>query len=101
VLLSTKDRHATCRAVEEAAPLGADVMRRNGAATMPKMKTHSGAKKRFKITGSGKVMHRQAGKMHLNEHKPSSRTRRLTGDSVMAKGDAQKAKKLLGGYKAR
>ena len=33
---------------------------------MPKMKTHSGAKKRFRITGSGKVMHRQAGKMHLN-----------------------------------
>jgi len=68
---------------------------------MPKMKTHSGAKKRFKITGSGKVMHRQAGKMHLNEHKPSSRTRRLTGDSVMATGDAQKAKKLLGGYKGK
>lgn len=63
---------------------------------MPKMKTHSGAKKRFKITGSGKVMHRQAGKMHLNEHKPTSRTRRLTGDTVLPKGDAQKAKKLLG-----
>ena len=38
---------------------------------MPKMKTHSGAKKRFKLTGSGKVMHRKAGKMHLNEHKPT------------------------------
>jgi ribosomal protein L35 len=43
---------------------------------MPKMKTHSGAKKRFKVTGSGKLMHRKAGKMHLNEHKPSTRTRR-------------------------
>lgn len=63
---------------------------------MPKMKTHSGAKKRFKITGSGKVMHRQAGKMHLNEHKSSRRTRRLMGDSVLAPGDAAKAKKLLG-----
>ena len=65
---------------------------------MPKMKTHSGAKKRFRITGTGKVMHRQAGKMHLNEHKPSSRTRRLTGDSVMVTGDAAKAKKMLGKY---
>ena len=66
---------------------------------MPKMKTHSGAKKRFKITGSGKVMHRKAGKMHLNEHKASTRTRRLAGNSVMVKGDAQKARKLLGKYK--
>ena len=55
---------------------------------MPKMKTHSGAKKRFRITGSGKIMHRQAGKMHLNEHKPSTRTRRLDGDKVLEPGDA-------------
>lgn len=68
---------------------------------MPKMKTHSGAKKRFRLTGSGKVMHRQAGKMHLNEHKPTTRTRRLDGDQVVAKGDAKKARKLLGAYKAR
>ena len=51
---------------------------------MPKMKTHSGAKKRFKVTGSGKLMHRKAGKMHLNEHKPSTRTRRLAGDKVLS-----------------
>lgn len=63
---------------------------------MPKSKTHSGAKKRFKITGSGKVMHRKAGKMHLNEHKPRRRLRRLDGDAVVANGDAKKAKKLLG-----
>lgn len=68
---------------------------------MPKMKTHSGAKKRFKLTGTGKVMHRKAGKMHLNEHKPSTRTRRLDGDAVLEKGDAQKVKKLLGKYKTR
>jgi large subunit ribosomal protein L35 len=41
-------------------------------------------------------MHRKAGKMHLNEHKPSTRTRRLDGDAVLAPGDAAKAKKLLG-----
>jgi large subunit ribosomal protein L35 len=64
---------------------------------MPKMKTHSGAKKRFRVTGTGKIMRRQAGKMHLNEHKSSRRTRRLTGDVELAgKGDVRKAKKLLG-----
>ncbi|OYN89989.1 50S ribosomal protein L35 [Parenemella sanctibonifatiensis] len=62
---------------------------------MPKQKTHSGAKKRFRVTGTGKVMHRKAGKMHLNEHKPSRRTRRLSGDAVLANGDAKKARRLL------
>ncbi len=63
---------------------------------MPKMKTHSGAKKKFKITGTGKVMHRKAGKMHLNEHKTSRRTRRLDGDATMTTGDSRKARRLLG-----
>ena len=63
---------------------------------MPKMKSHSGAKKRFRFTGTGKLMHRQANKMHLNEHKPSTRTRRLAGDQVLSSGDAAKARKLLG-----
>ena len=62
---------------------------------MPKMKSHSGAKKRFKVTGSGKIAHNRAGKRHLNEHKSSRRTRRLTGQSVLPKGAAQKASKLL------
>jgi len=47
---------------------------------MPKMKTHSGAKKRFRVTGSGKIMHERAGKRHLLERKSSRLTRRLTGD---------------------
>jgi large subunit ribosomal protein L35 len=63
---------------------------------MPKMKTHSGAKKRFKVTGSGKLMHRRAGRNHLLEHKSSTRTRRLFNEEVMAPADAKKAKKLLG-----
>lgn len=63
---------------------------------MPKNKTHSGAKKRFRITGSGKVMREQAGARHLNEHKSSRRTRRLAKDQVMAPQDARTAKKLLG-----
>lgn len=63
---------------------------------MPKMKTHSGAKKRFKLTATGKIKHRQAGKRHLNEHKSTRRTRRLGGDAILTGGDARKARKLLG-----
>jgi large subunit ribosomal protein L35 len=63
---------------------------------MPKMKTHSGAKKRFKVTATGKVMHHKAGMMHRNEVKPSSQTRRLTGNTELAPGDTKKAKRLLG-----
>lgn len=63
---------------------------------MPKMKTHSGAKKRFKVTGTGKLVHRQAGKSHLNEHKPSRRTRRLSVEKVVQAADAPKVRKLLG-----
>jgi large subunit ribosomal protein L35 len=63
---------------------------------MPKMKTHSGAKKRFKLTGTGKVMRRRANRNHLLEHKPTKRTRRLDGAVVVAKPDEKKIKKLLG-----
>ncbi|MDD2858862.1 MAG: 50S ribosomal protein L35 [Candidatus Nanopelagicales bacterium] len=63
---------------------------------MPKQKTHSGAKKRFKVTGSGKITHEQAGRRHLMEVKSSRRTRRIEGDKVLAPGDAKKVKKLLG-----
>jgi large subunit ribosomal protein L35 len=63
---------------------------------MPKMKTHSGAKKRFKVTGSGKLMHARAGKAHLNEHKPTRRTRRLSVDAPLGKADAKKARRMLG-----
>lgn len=63
---------------------------------MPKNKTHSGAKKRFKITGSGKVLRERAGKRHLLEHKPSTLTRRLSGNVEMSKPDSKTIKKLLG-----
>ena len=68
---------------------------------MPKMKTHSGAKKRVKVTGTGKLAHRQAGKRHLNEHKPTTRTRRLSNDKVLEGTDAKKMRKLLGKYKGK
>ncbi len=64
---------------------------------MPKMKTHSGAKKRFKVTGTGKLVHRQAGKRHLNEHKSSRQTRRLMPDATLENaGDRRTVRKLLG-----
>ncbi len=63
---------------------------------MPKQKTHSGAAKRFKITGSGKVLFQRAGKRHLLERKPSTLTRRLTGYAELSPGDTKTAKKLLG-----
>lgn len=63
---------------------------------MPKMKTHSGAKKRFRKSGSGKLMREQAGKRHLLEHKSSRRTRRLSSDQPVAKADVKQIKKLLG-----
>ena len=62
---------------------------------MPKQKTHSGAKKRFKVTGTGKLLHERAGKRHLLERKPSTLTRRLTGTAELAPADAKKVKKLL------
>ncbi|MDO4613360.1 MAG: 50S ribosomal protein L35 [Actinomycetaceae bacterium] len=63
---------------------------------MPKMKTHSGAKKRFRVTGSGKLMRERAGKRHLLEHKSSRVTRRLSKDQVVAASDVKQVKKLLG-----
>jgi large subunit ribosomal protein L35 len=63
---------------------------------MPKQKTHSGAKKRFKVTGTGKITHEQANRRHLMEVKSSRRTRRLEGDALVSKADTKKVKKLLG-----
>ena len=64
---------------------------------MPKMKPHSGSKKRFRITGTGKIMRRRANRNHLLEHKRSTRTRRLDNEVVLAPADASRAKRLLRG----
>ncbi|HLH82194.1 MAG TPA: 50S ribosomal protein L35 [Trebonia sp.] len=63
---------------------------------MPKMKTHSGAAKRFRLTGSGKVMRLRANRSHLFEHKSSRVTRRLYGAVEVAPADVREIKKLLG-----
>ena len=62
---------------------------------MPKQKTHSGAKKRFKIPGTGKIRKQQAGMRHNLEVKSSVQTRRLNKDKVVAPADAKIIKKLL------
>jgi large subunit ribosomal protein L35 len=63
---------------------------------MPKMKTHSGTAKRFKITGSGKIMRRRANRAHLLEHKSSRVTRRLDGKRELAPSNVRQVKRLLG-----
>lgn len=62
----------------------------------PKPKTHSGAKKRFKVTGSGKLMKEQAGMRHNLEVKSSRRKRRLNAEKELSSGDVGQAKRLLG-----
>lgn len=64
---------------------------------MPKMKTHSGAKKRIKVTGTGKFMRRQSGRGHYRLAKGKSTFRRRKGEVEMAPGDAKVIKKQMGG----
>ena len=63
---------------------------------MPKMKSGSGAKKRFKVTGSGKILRRHAMQSHNLEHKSAKRKRAFNKDFSVAKVDAPRLKKLLG-----
>ena len=56
---------------------------------MPKNKTHSGASKRFRVTGTGKILREKAGKRHNLEKKSSKVTRRMTGTTEVAKADVQ------------
>jgi len=63
---------------------------------MPKMKTHSGAAKRFKKTGSGKLRRRQLHQNHMLEKKASKRKRRLAGNTNVSSADAPRIEKMLG-----
>ncbi|MDQ6909916.1 MAG: 50S ribosomal protein L35 [Actinomycetota bacterium] len=63
---------------------------------MPKMKTHRGAAKRFKVTGSGKIVRRRAFRSHILEKKSSKRTRRLAREAEVTGGDRAQVKRLLG-----
>ena len=63
---------------------------------MPKMKSHSGAAKRFKVTGSGKLRRGQINQNHILEKKPAKRKRRLAGDVDVAAADKPRINKMLG-----
>jgi large subunit ribosomal protein L35 len=63
---------------------------------MPKMKTHRGAAKRFKVTGSGKIMKNSAFKRHQLECKAPKRKRGLRKAEVISDGDTRRVKRMLG-----
>jgi len=63
---------------------------------MPKMKTHPGAKKRFRLTATGKVRGRSAFTSHILEKKSSKRRRRLGRPAVISPQDSRRVKELLG-----
>lgn len=62
---------------------------------MPKVKTHKGAAKRFRITGTGKVMRKRAFKSHLLEKKSSKRKRKFRKEVQLVRAEKRKAKRLL------
>ncbi|HUW23324.1 MAG TPA: 50S ribosomal protein L35 [bacterium] len=62
---------------------------------MPKIKTHSGAKKRFKFTSKGKIKHKRAGARHKLTKKSSKRLRKLRKSSTSIHRDSRLVKKLL------
>jgi len=63
---------------------------------MPKLKTHRGAAKRFKVTGTGKIKRRKAYSSHILTKKTTKRKRNLRSPVLLVKGDHKKIRKLLG-----
>jgi large subunit ribosomal protein L35 len=63
---------------------------------MPKMKTHSGAKKRFRKTGTGKLRGRRAYSSHILEKKSPKRKRRMAKPTKVAPADQERVNRLLG-----
>ena len=62
---------------------------------MPKLKTKSGAKKRFKITGTGKIKHKRAFKNHILTKKETKQKRRLGSKALVKKSDMNNVKDML------
>jgi large subunit ribosomal protein L35 len=62
---------------------------------MPKMKTNSGAKKRFKITKNGKVVRANGFKNHMLEKKSPKRKRNLRGTEVTSEAEKKKVKRMM------
>ncbi|MBU0477751.1 50S ribosomal protein L35 [bacterium] len=63
---------------------------------MPKLKTHRGAAKRFKLTGKGKIKRSKAYTSHILTKKTTKRKRNLRRSAILVKGDYKRIKKLLG-----
>jgi large subunit ribosomal protein L35 len=64
---------------------------------MPKMKTHKGTKKRFRLSATGKAMHRSAGTSHLAANSSSKTRRKLRGTSATTKSESKRIARLLCG----
>lgn len=62
---------------------------------MPKVKTNSSAKKRFKLTGSGKIKRKHAFKSHILTKKETKQKRNLTHDALVHKSDVRNVKHML------
>lgn len=62
---------------------------------MPKMKTHSSAKKRFKVTASGKILRKHAYKSHILTKKETKQKRNLTGTTLVHTTDEYRVKRML------
>ncbi len=65
---------------------------------MPKMKTHKGTKKRFRLTASGKAKHRRAGTSHLATRKTHKQKRNLRGTGVVAAVEVKRLHIALNGH---
>ncbi len=63
---------------------------------MPKMKTNPGAKKRFSLTGRGKIKRKHAFKSHILTKKSTKRKRNLTYDGMVSKADKKNVQLMLG-----
>jgi large subunit ribosomal protein L35 len=63
---------------------------------MPKNKTHKGAAKRIRVTGTGKLVAEHTNNQHKFEHKSGSRKRRISGTAELSPADNSRMKKLLG-----
>ena len=66
---------------------------------MPKVKTSSGAKKRFKVTGTGKLLRRQAMKSHYLSGKSAKRKRKFRRDQPLDASNDSGVRRMLGGVK--
>jgi len=65
---------------------------------MPKMKSHSGAAKRFKKTGTGKISRQKANKQHILTKKTTKRKRGLRQEELIAPADLSRVKRMLPGF---